>query len=908
MNYKSIVLNILLFCCFQLVLQAQSSDTPIEVSAAQPTIAHLFNENESIDPIITKDILSDATYLEINKKQLDELMLKRPQQLILSLPQTNGAKIKLLLEQKQILTDDFKVSAPHTKQAIDYEPGLYYQGEVLGQGKTIAAISIFSNYVMGVFSFGGENYVLGHLNPDTYPAGNDYILYKESNLLITNPFQCESLSIPYDHGDTFQIDPEIGKSAGATNSVKVYFEADYDLYTNKGGSTTNATDYVTGLFNIVSALYNAENIIAEISEIYVWTSTDPYPSNGSSAAMNAFRSRLNGNFNGDVAHLLSIDASNNGGIAYVDVLCQKSYAVAYSDIGSTYNDNPVPTYSWTTEVVTHEMGHNLGSPHTQSCSWPGGAIDNCVSVEGSCSPGPTPSNGGTIMSYCHLTNVGINYANGFGPLPGDLIRSEVNGASCLTASNGGGNSGGGSGGGNNGGGGSTGTPNLTRSTANLTVNGSSVSVDLTVINNGDGNASTSKVTYFLTTDNQITSADPVLGSKSIPAITAGSSTSNINLTVDVNSLNVAPATYYVAYVIDVDGIITESNEGDNAFWWNNIPVNISNESYCPSEGESTYYEYISYVKVGNLINDTGDDDGYTMTTSSETMPVGTSLPIDLRPGYYASAYREYWRIWIDLNQDMDFDDIGELVYDSGSAVRNNVTGNLIIPTSALGGATRMRVSMRGSTDYSAPAECGNFQYGEVEDYEISLQAAQLPLTLIDFNGSAERDYNLLSWTTATEESTAFHYIERSVDGKSDFKIIEQVAAAGNSQIDQFYQVKDHAPLRRAYYRLRTINTDGSEDISGIVFVERTNTKTLEINQIYPNPAKDQVTIEWTTPSTGTTTIRLMDFTGRVMEQRILEGTTVLQQVEFSVASLATGIYFVTIENGGEVISQKIAVQ
>jgi len=36
------------------------------------------------------------------------------------------------------------------------------------------------------------------------------------------------------------------------------------------------------------------------------------------------------------------------------------------------------------------------------------------------------------MSYCHLLNdVGIDFNLGFGPQPGDLIRSVVNSASCL---------------------------------------------------------------------------------------------------------------------------------------------------------------------------------------------------------------------------------------------------------------------------------------------------------------------------------------------------------------------------------------------------------------------------------------------------------------------------------------------
>jgi hypothetical protein len=62
------------------------------------------------------------------------------------------------------------------------------------------------------------------------------------------------------------------------------------------------------------------------------------------------------------------------------------------------------------------------------------ARDNCVSPEGSCSPGPAPVNGGTVMSYCHLTGNGINFNHGFGPQPGNVIRTETGAASCVGAS------------------------------------------------------------------------------------------------------------------------------------------------------------------------------------------------------------------------------------------------------------------------------------------------------------------------------------------------------------------------------------------------------------------------------------------------------------------------------------------
>ena len=99
---------------------------------------------------------------------------------------------------------------------------------------------------------------------------------------------------------------------------------------------------------------------------------------------------------------------------------------------SSYNN--FPTYSWSVFVITHEFGHLFGSRHTHACVWNGNdtAIDGCAgNVEGNCPLPGYPANGGTIMSYCHLQSVGINFNLGFGPQPGNVIRNSVNNASCL---------------------------------------------------------------------------------------------------------------------------------------------------------------------------------------------------------------------------------------------------------------------------------------------------------------------------------------------------------------------------------------------------------------------------------------------------------------------------------------------
>ncbi len=68
--------------------------------------------------------------------------------------------------------------------------------------------------------------------------------------------------------------------------------------------------------------------------------------------------------------------------------------------GVASNIECVVPWSYNNFLLAHELGHTLGSAHTQSCNWPGGPLDYCTNSEGNCYDGATENMAGTIMSYC----------------------------------------------------------------------------------------------------------------------------------------------------------------------------------------------------------------------------------------------------------------------------------------------------------------------------------------------------------------------------------------------------------------------------------------------------------------------------------------------------------------------------
>ncbi|MEO5906280.1 MAG: GEVED domain-containing protein [Saprospiraceae bacterium] len=372
--------------------------------------------------------LKKGTILNIDRESIQSLVNSQNDYIELPLPVSDRSTVKLILVRNNIFAEDFALyTSEFPNTPIGYDRGLHYKGIVDGDPNSLVAISIFNDEIMGMISTDNGNMVLGRIQND---RDNKHVLYYENDLEKKETFECGTSDdgLPY---TTEELNPPPG-SRDAGDCVRVYIEIDDDIVTQKGGGVP-ATNYITGLFNQSFILYTNESVNMIISEIKAWTTPAPYTGNTASEMLASFEANT-GEFNGNIAKLVSYQAS--GGIAYLDGLCKTNpdYRKGFSSISSTYAN--VPTYSWSVMVVTHEMGHLVGSKHTHACAWNGNntAIDGCGAVEGSCSDPGNPPEGGTIMSYCHTQGVGINFNLGFGPQPGNVLRSKVNAVgNCLTA-------------------------------------------------------------------------------------------------------------------------------------------------------------------------------------------------------------------------------------------------------------------------------------------------------------------------------------------------------------------------------------------------------------------------------------------------------------------------------------------
>ncbi len=429
----------------------------IHQQASEPITEYdLFKEVNLLQPVpALQSAVPQAIYLEADEQALVAIYRERPALISFGLPLEGGDRQTVVLQRYEICSGDFawyENEAGTRLKKTTALPFVTYRGYLAGDPQSIAAFTFGSDNVSAVLSTtSAGNFNLAHYNAGTGMPG--YVLFRESDINGQRPPGC---ALADDMLDFFSVgggQQSIAAKGGSNCTVlRVSMHADYQLYMRRSGDVNSVTGYVASVFNAAATLYANEEINFVLSELVINTVPDGYTFGSSTEVLFRFGSEIKDNFNGDIAHILTGARPNGwaslGGLAWLDVLCQRpglrtdqeGNQVWFGPYGMSNpnvlgNVPEIPVYSWDVNAFTHETGHNIGSRHTQSCTWPGGPIDNCVAVEdGSCAPGPSPGGrGGTIMSYCHLSSIGVNFSLGFGPLPGNLIREKMSMATCLSS-------------------------------------------------------------------------------------------------------------------------------------------------------------------------------------------------------------------------------------------------------------------------------------------------------------------------------------------------------------------------------------------------------------------------------------------------------------------------------------------
>lgn len=236
----------------------------------------------------------------------------------------------------------------------------------------------------------------------------------------------------------------------------------------------------------------------------------------------------------------------------------------------------------------------------------------------------------------------------------------------------------------------------------------------------------------------IVTTNPATPNASTPSTgSTGAGVTSVNLT------GLSPDTVYYVYV-------RNNCNGVDFSPWTSVVTFIT--GYCASNSTSSTYYINNFSTAGGSNNIANNGSGYSPTGYGnfigQTVSQINSGSVTFSAVFYDGFYSYGFNIWIDWNNDLDFNDAGELVYASGAFV-TSATGTINVPASASLGNHRMRIVANYLS--TNPTACGIISSGETEDYTFTV-LPPLPCA----NNPTSISVTVNSQTTAT-----VHWIEPS---------------------------------------------------------------------------------------------------------------------------------------------------
>jgi len=128
-----------------------------------------------------------------------------------------------------------------------------------------------------------------------------------------------------------------------------------------------------------------------------------------------------------------------------------------------------------------------------------------------------------------------------------------------------------------------------------------------------------------------------------------------------------------------------------------------------------------------------------------------------------------------------------------------------------------------------------------DDYDPAVIEVEpnLPIQLSYFKGTEEDCEVVLRWGTESEINFSHFEIEKSTDGLI-FTMIDRLDGLGGEGIATDYTYTDTQVSAVAYYRLKSVDLDGSFEYSEIVTIQADCASGISISDIFPNPTVNEL--------------------------------------------------------------------
>lgn len=321
-------------------------------------------------------------------------------------------------------------------------------------------------------------------------------------------------------------------------------------------------------------------------------------------------------------------------------------------------------------------------------------------------------------------------------------------------------------------------------------------------------------------------------------------------------------------------------------------------TYCTARGTEPWWQWISQVQFADLDHSSFKEQYGNFTDRFANVEAGNTYELSLRPEFSWQVFDMNWKVWIDYNQDGDFEDTGELVADGVSDSELNF--DVQIPSSAPAGTTGMRVAT--NIDEISDA-CTNVVRGEFEDYSVVISSSGcnnngsnrfrpiLDLTAQPYAREVE-----LHWVTNTEYKNQNFILEHSLDGVN-FVELEEQESLTNGYLPNVYRTKhENPPLGENIYRVKQIYSNGNHKYSE----ERKVLFALDLEAFtpYPNPSSQKLYLPLQKYAGQTAHVKIYNTFAQLLRTSVVNSLSI-EPEEIDVSDLQDGIYYISIEIAGQ---------
>jgi hypothetical protein len=180
-----------------------------------------------------------------------------------------------------------------------------------------------------------------------------------------------------------------------------------------------------------------------------------------------------------------------------------------------------------------------------------------------------------------------------------------------------------------------------------------------------------------------------------------------------------------------------------------------------------------------------------------------------------------------------------------------------------------------------------------DNVSIGPELIPTPVNFIGLVANRNADMSVsLKWDVSEEINVAEYQVERSSSITSGFTTVGTVFAKGKS----IYSYTDNtAPATVLFYRIKSVDIDGKTKYSGILRIKGNSSSSYgEKINVYPNPAKDNITIEHQRLNRDAK-ILVTSIDGKVL--RTLIPAIGASHSMISLNGLTPGIYIVRMDDG-----------